>query len=175
MLCTDLLDGTVQYSWLYCSSVKSMLHSLFLPSLIPFFLPTSFLDSLLPSSFTSYYLPTPLPPSSHPPLSYHYSHLSSPQATKLLKKSVKTNPSHAASWVALARIHQRTGQVLHFTVMLCLYVHAFIHGHVYVRVKIRLYIYKRASPSFWGRLVASVFEYDTCSALILLSLRKNSS
>jgi hypothetical protein len=66
-----------------------------------FFLPTfvySFLPLFPPSSHSSF----PSTPTSPPP-----------QATKLLKKSVKTNPSHAASWVALARIHQRTGQVLY--------------------------------------------------------------
>jgi tetratricopeptide (TPR) repeat protein len=34
-----------------------------------------------------------------------------PQAMKLLLTSVKTNPKHAASWVALARLHQREGKV----------------------------------------------------------------
>ena len=34
-----------------------------------------------------------------------------PQAMKLLTKSVRSNPRHAASWVALGRIHQRNGQV----------------------------------------------------------------
>ena len=32
-------------------------------------------------------------------------------ATKLLTRSIKSNPKHAASWVALARIHQRTGNL----------------------------------------------------------------
>ena len=34
-----------------------------------------------------------------------------PQAMKLLTKSVRSNPRHAASWVALGRLHQRNGQV----------------------------------------------------------------
>jgi hypothetical protein len=107
-------------------------------------------------------------PFSHPPLSSYPPHIIlfpaiptfPPQATKLLKKSVKTNPSHAASWVALARIHQRTGQVMHCTVLyccacMCTYTcvsRAFIHRHVYGRVEIRLYISTRASPSFRRRL-----------------------
>ena len=32
-------------------------------------------------------------------------------ATKLLTRSIKSNPAHAASWVALAKIHQRTGRL----------------------------------------------------------------
>ena len=147
MPCSNVLDGILQH----CTALHSA--SCLLPPSLSSFLPSP----LFPSSLSSIH-PSPLPHCSHPPLPSIPATPASPppQATKLLKKSVKTNPSHAASWVALARIHQRTGQVLYCTILLVYartHVHrAFMHRHLYVRVQIRTYIPTCASHSFCGRV-----------------------